>query len=141
MSDTGRGIPPDRLGQLFEPFERMGAEQDSQEGTGLGLALSKGLVEAMGGAIGVEPANEIGSTFWIELQRAEDPLGGAVLEKAERANIAARPRPSRTALYIEDNLSNLKLIERILTRRPEIKLIAAMHVRIGRILPGSTVPI
>jgi len=131
VSDTGRGIPPDRLGQLFEPFERLGAEQDSEEGTGLGLALSKGLVEAMGGAIGVEPANGIGSTFWIELQRAEDPLGGAVLEKAERANIAARPRPSRTALYIEDNLSNLKLIERILTRRPEIKLIAAMHGRIG----------
>ncbi len=132
VSDTGRGIPAERLGRLFEPFERLGVEQEGQEGTGLGLALSKGLVEAMGGAIGVEPAKGKGSTFWIDLQRAEDPAGGALLaEEEKRSGADARPRPARTALYIEDNLSNLKLIQQILTLRPEIKLIAAMHGRMG----------
>lgn len=131
VSDTGRGIPAERLGQLFEPFERLGAEQTSEEGTGLGLALSKRLVEAMGGAIGVESAPGKGSTFWVDLQLAEDPVGRARVAKQEPPDIEERQAPSRTALYIEDNLSNLKLVQRILTQRPEIKLIAAMHGRMG----------
>jgi len=131
IADTGRGIPSDRLGQLFEAFERLGAEQTSEEGTGLGLALSKGLVEAMGGAIGVDSVPGKGSTFWVDLQRAEDPVEGARLAPEERPDIEERPRPLRTALYIEDNLSNLKLVQHILTQRPEIRLIPAMHGRMG----------
>ena len=131
VSDTGRGIPPDRLGQLFEPFERLGAEQEGQEGTGLGLALSKRLVEAMGGSIGVDPAQGKGSTFWIDLQEAQDPADGAEVGEAARPATKDPSRPRRTALYIEDNLSNLKLIQRILARRPEIKVIAAMRGRLG----------
>jgi PAS domain S-box-containing protein len=133
VSDTGQGIPADRLDRLFEPFERLGAEQTHPEGTGLGLALSKRLVEAMGGVIGMEPAAGQGSVFWVELQQAEDPAERArVLENAAGPDdTPSRPRPSRTALYIEDNLSNLKLIQKVLTQRPEIRLIAAMHGRMG----------
>lgn len=133
VSDTGGGIPQEKRGKLFEPFERLGTEQAHPEGTGLGLALSKRLVEAMGGAIGMESTPGQGSVFWVDLQRAEDPAGRAHLpEDGERPDdTPSRPRPSRTALYIEDNLSNLKLIQGVLTRRPEIRLIAAMHGRMG----------
>jgi len=131
VSDTGRGIPADRLDLLFEPFERLGVEQTHPEGTGLGLALSKRLVEAMGGAIGMTSTVGEGSVFWIDLQRAEDPAERADIPEDAGDDTTSRPRPSRTALYIEDNLSNLKLIQRVLTQRPEIKLIAAMHGRMG----------
>jgi PAS domain S-box-containing protein len=130
VSDTGGGIPRERQAQLFEPFERLGAEQGGEEGTGLGLALSKGLVEAMGGAIGMESTPGKGSVFWVELDRAGDPFGLAQVAET-RSDFGKRPRPSRTALYIEDNLSNLKLIQGVLERRSEIRLISAMHGRMG----------
>lgn len=131
VSDTGRGIPQERLGQLFEPFERLGAEDSGEEGTGLGLALSKRLVEAMGGSIGVRSETRKGSTFWIDLRRAEDPAAHLEDDEEVPEERQGAPRPTRTALYIEDNLSNLKLIQRVLARRPEIKLIAAMQGRSG----------
>jgi PAS domain S-box-containing protein len=133
VSDTGRGIPPDRHDKLFEPFERLGAEQGTEEGTGLGLALSKRLIEAMGGAIGMESTPGEGSVFWFEVRLAEDPSAGMELSEGgvDGDGHARRTRASRTALYIEDNLSNLKLIQGVLARRPEVRLIAAMHGRMG----------
>jgi PAS domain S-box-containing protein len=131
VSDTGPGIPTEKLDDLFEPFERLGAEQAHPEGTGLGLALSQRLAEAMGGSIGVETAPGQGSTFWIDLQRAEDPLSRVALAENQRPKPARRSNASRTALYIEDNLSNLKLIEGILSQRPEVRLISTMHGRMG----------
>src|SRR5207302_10359957 len=72
VSDTGAGIAPERLERLFTPCERLGAEQTGVEGVGLGLALSKGLVEAMGGTLGVESALDRGSAFWVEFPVVED---------------------------------------------------------------------
>ncbi len=133
VTDTGPGIPPDKLTRLFTPFDRLGAEQSEVEGTGLGLSLAKHLVEAMGGTLGVESAPGRGSTFWVELAIAESPLER--LEQAdERVPAPVRtdtPRAARAVLYIEDNLSNLRLIERLLVHRPEVRLIPAMQGSLG----------
>ena len=129
VRDTGPGIPPDKLGQLFTPFERLGAEATGVSGTGLGLALSKGLVDAMGGAIGVESTPGQGSLFWVELRRAAAPE--ADWEALEEGEAPKLPSRMGTVLYVEDNLSNLQLIERLLARRPGIKLLSAMQGRLG----------
>ena len=133
VTDTGPGIPQDKIGRLFTPFDRLGAEQSEVEGTGLGLSLSKRLVGAMGGTLGVDSVPGRGSTFWLEFPVVESPL-----ERLEKAGgdlpAPVEPEPSRKArvvLYIEDNLSNLKLIQRLLAHRPEVRLIPAMQGRLG----------
>jgi protein-histidine pros-kinase len=132
VRDTGFGIPPDKLERLFQPFDRLGAETTEVEGTGLGLALSRGLVEAMGGAITVESDVDVGSTFYVELALAEDPLERQRRLAAEAA-LPEQPVPTspRTVLYIEDNLPNLELVEQIFARRANVKLVAAMQGRLG----------
>lgn len=131
VSDTGAGIPAHKLQQLFIPFERLGAEQGGVEGTGLGLALSKRLAELMGGAMGVESYPGKGSTFWVELSIVPGPLETAGANIFEADPAALTQRPQRNVLYIEDNLSNLQLVERLLARRPEVKLLAAMQAGLG----------
>ena len=128
VSDFGPGIASDKIGLLFKPFERLGAEQSNVEGTGLGLALARRLVEAMGGTIDVESAPGHGSTFAIVLPQGARP--GATVA-AERATVEAGPAGALSVLYIEDNLSNLKLVERILLRRPQVDLIPAMQASLG----------
>ena len=129
--DTGTGIPRHKMGAVFKPFDRLGAERTAIEGTGLGLALSRRLVEAMGGRITVSSAPE-GSTFSVHLERAERP---AALERAsggERAAGSGDPgAEARTIIYIEDNISNLRLVEHILERRPGVRLHAALQGRLG----------
>lgn len=131
--DTGPGIPPERLGRLFTPFERLGAEQTGVEGTGLGLALSKRLVEAMKGTIGVESTVGQGSTFWLELPVAEGPLERLQRtgEGIQAPTAAGALEEGQNLLYIEDNLSNLQLIRRVLAQRPQVKLISAMQGQMG----------
>ena len=133
IRDTGPGIKPDSLSKLFTPFERLGAEQTGVEGTGLGLALSKRLLEMMGGSIGVENNPDRGSTFWMELPLVQDPV--QQLETAMPAvSTAVRPaqqQRQRIVLYVEDNLSNITLIEHIVVHRPHVKLVAAMQGRLG----------
>ena len=134
VADTGRGISAKNLGKLFVPFERLEVGDTVSEGTGLGLSLSKHLIEAMGGAIGVESVPGKGSTFWVELPLI--PAKSAATARkldAPVSNLAEEPRAPapRTLLYIEDNLSNLRLVERILARRPEVTLISAMQGRLG----------
>jgi signal transduction histidine kinase len=73
VCDTGPGIPPERIEKLFVPFERLGADRMGIEGTGLGLALSRRLVEAMGGTLAVESTVGTGSKFWFELASVESP--------------------------------------------------------------------
>ncbi len=127
VTDTGPGIPADKLGRLFQAFDRLGAEATEVQGTGLGLALSKTLVEAMQGSLGVESAVGQGSTFWGEMPVVEAPS-----ERVKRTGQASWPEgptetPARTVLYAEDNLSNLRLVEHILAHRPAIKLLTAMQ--------------
>jgi len=131
VTDEGPGIPPEMMDRLFVPFERLGAEGTGVEGTGLGLALSKRLMEAMGGALGVDSAPGRGSTFFIELPLAEAP--GASEEETEAAGPlpSGGPKRAHTLLYIEDNTANLKLIERALTFRPDLGLLSAMQGSLG----------
>jgi PAS domain S-box-containing protein len=132
VTDTGPGIAPDKLPRLFTPFERLGAEQTDVEGTGLGLTLSQRLMQAMGGSIGVESAVGQGSTFWIELPHTQSPLDSLSRRKTVTLlNAADEPGEERTVLYIEDNLSNLRLIEEILAEHPNIKLLTAMQGQMG----------
>lgn len=133
--DTGRGIPAERMEQLFDPFERLGAEESHVAGTGLGLALSKRLVEAMGGTISVVSEPGAGSTFAVELAAArETPVDVEDQSPPAEENAPSPTSTSRTILYIEDNLSNLKLVERLVARRPGIALVTAMQGSIGMTL-------
>jgi PAS domain S-box-containing protein len=131
VADTGHGIAAERLGLLFVPFERLGAEGTDVEGTGIGLALSKRLAEAMGGTIGATSSLGQGSVFSLELPRVEGPV-----ERYERLNGGAHTTVAAAALrhrvlHIEDNLSNLKLVERIFAQRPDVEVIAALHGSLG----------
>ncbi len=131
MVDTGLGISSEGLEQLFAPFERLGADRSGIEGSGLGLALSRRLVELMGGSIGVDSRLGEGSTFHVDLPMTAPPADS--LEPAEQRHEEPSERSAapRTLLYIEDNLSNLRLIERILEHRPEVRLISAMQGSVG----------
>ena len=133
VTDTGPGISPEKLARLFTPFERLGAEQAGIEGTGLGLSLSKRLAEAMHGTLGVESTVGRGSSFWIELQAAQHQLAASDSRSESAATGKAVPslRSARTLLCIEDNLSNLALIEKLLAGRPEITLLSAMQGQMG----------
>lgn len=130
ITNTGPGIPPEKRSRLFSPFDRLGAEKTAMEGTGLGLALSKGLTEAMNGTIGEsQPAS--GASFWIEFLRVEDP-GDLLLQTGHNgASSIVALATQKTLLYIEDNLSNLTLIEDLLSEYPPIKLISAMQGLLG----------
>jgi len=132
VSDTGPGIAAEEREKLFLPFERLTGESLAVEGTGLGLALSKGLVEAMGGVIGVDSTVGKGSTFWFDLMAAESPaalhpeLEG--LAGADSGEAAAR---SVLVLYIEDNPANMALMKRLTETRPGVQLIGAPQARLG----------
>lgn len=119
IADTGVGIPEDKLGRLFTPFERLGAEQSSVEGTGLGLALAKGLAEAMNGVITVESVVDEGSTFTLELPTC---VGAALAEDVDTSATVPAAHRGGLVVYVEDNLSNLRLMEKVLARRPGIRL-------------------
>ncbi len=133
IADTGIGIAPEQLVKLFEPFERLGAELTQIEGTGLGLALSKRLLEAMGGTIEVASESGTGTAVTIELAGAQRPTGAHEpgTHDREPAELGDRASKRQVVLYIEDNLSNLTLVERILQRYPAVELLPAMQATIG----------
>ena len=127
VRDTGAGLPPDMLIQLFQSFNRLGRETTAEEGTGIGLVMSKRLVEMMGGAIGVESTVGLGSVFWFELNSAVTPK--LLLDHAQSPEITQAQRQDgtalRTLLYVEDNPANLKLVEQLIARRPDMRLLSA----------------
>jgi PAS domain S-box-containing protein len=132
VRDTGAGLPPDMLSQLFQPFNRLGQERGGEEGTGIGLVMSKRLVELMGGLIGVESTVGLGSVFWFELNATVEPK----LPETERPPAIASAQLTnggapRTLLYVEDNPANLKLIEQLIARRPDIRLLVARDGNLG----------
>jgi PAS domain S-box-containing protein len=124
VADTGPGLSEEQQKRLFQPFERLGAERTTVQGTGLGLALTKKLVDAMGGDIGVETAPGKGSTFWIMLDRAAAEARPRISRELE---VAAPVTTSHTVLYVEDNLATISLMEQIFSMRPQIRLITAMQ--------------
>ena len=132
VRDTGAGLAPEQLAQLFQPFNRLGKEAGAEEGTGIGLVVTKRLVEMMGGAIGVDSTVGVGSVFWIELnltaapQLAAPEEQGVVHAQAQAAD--ARPR---TLLYVEDNPANLELVEQLIARRPDLRLLSAADGDLG----------
>jgi CheY-like chemotaxis protein len=127
VTDTGAGLTPDKLSQLFQPFNRLGQEATVEEGTGIGLVVCKRLVELMGGIIGVESAVGKGSCFWIELNLTAQPRPTA--DAAAGTTVARTQVPVdasvRTLLYVEDNPANLMLVEDLIARRPDIRLLNA----------------
>ncbi len=132
ISDTGKGLHPEQLKQLFQPFNRLGQENGVEEGTGIGLVLSKQLVELMDGEIGMESTVGVGSVFWFELSSAAETR-----VDTNKINMAtAQPRQSRkaqlhTVLYIEDNSANLELVKQIIERLPDVELLTAVDGNSG----------
>ncbi len=138
VMDTGSGIDPDRIAQLFEPFERLGAETSGVEGTGLGLALTKQLMDRLGGSIGVQSRPREGSTFWIDLPVTHPP---AAPDASAEPDAAGRVTAGgRTLLLVEDNLANLNVVEAMLRRRPDVSVIPAMQGRLALELAYQHVP-
>jgi PAS domain S-box-containing protein len=126
VEDTGEGLSPADIAQLFKPFNRLGQAATAEEGTGIGLVVSKRLVELMGGVIGVESKVGKGSVFWIELNLTEpQPAVSAVETSALAPKTSAADARLRTLLYVEDNPANLMLVEDLIGRRADIQLLIA----------------
>jgi K+-sensing histidine kinase KdpD len=132
VKDSGPGIHAAKLQQIFQPFNRLDAENNGIEGTGIGLTITRRIVEMMGGIVDVESETGVGSTFWIELpleksipvNQSHSPASSAMpgQEKDEAQHIV---------LYIEDNPSNLRLMAQVLGRRKHIHLLTAHTPELG----------
>ena len=133
MKDTGSGLTSAKLTQLFQPFNRLGQEAGSIAGTDIGLVVTKRLAELMDGALGVGSKVGEGSVFWLELRPAVAPdleTKSVPFENPLPAS-AANGAPRRTLLYVEDNPANLKLIEQLVERRTDIRLLTAVNGTLG----------
>ena len=136
IEDTGNGMTPAQLAQLFQPFNRLGQEGSNVEGTGIGLVVTKQLVEMMGGAIGVESQVGVGSVFWIELPASSAPVlllekSEVVAQKAQISSTTQLQSVQRSLLYVEDNPANFALVEQLIARRQDISLLGAADGHLG----------
>jgi CheY-like chemotaxis protein len=129
IEDSGAGLHPEEIAQLFQPFNRLGQDAGSEEGTGIGLVLSKQLVELMGGAIGVKSTVGVGSVFWFELNAVTEPqlsMEGSGIMALVQLPVLNGAQP-HSLLYVEDNPANMKLVEDIISRYPNIQLLTAVN--------------
>jgi CheY-like chemotaxis protein len=142
VCDTGAGLSAEKLAQLFQSFNRLGQEASGEEGTGIGLVVSKRLMELMQGQIGVDSQVGKGSVFWIELITDADPHAEfckAVPNAAVESAMPAGTRP-RLLLYVEDNTANVKLIEQLISRRKDMRLLTAGNGKDGIALARGYLP-
>ncbi|MDH4120913.1 MAG: PAS domain S-box protein [Deltaproteobacteria bacterium] len=137
VTDTGKGIPAAKQAQVFLPFNRLGMEMSSVEGTGIGLAISKKITELMQGSIGMESREGEGSSFWVEFPQAE-PMEITPEASSREEHQGGNTGPhgiasgaSKLVLYVEDNPDNLRLMTKILAQRPDIRLLTAPSAEIG----------
>jgi CheY-like chemotaxis protein/anti-sigma regulatory factor (Ser/Thr protein kinase) len=131
VSDTGPGIAESAQSRLFRPFERLSAEQSEVEGSGLGLALTQHLMTAMSGQIGVSSRVGEGSSFWIELPTSGSPSTHHKRSSRSVDRPPIGPVGDKIVLYIEDNPSNIRLVEGLMEKRPGVELFVAMQGRLG----------
>ena len=142
VRDTGVGLTPEQLAQLFQPFNRLGKEGGPEEGTGIGLVVTKRLVELMGGNIGAASIPGAGSVFWVEFPVAAAPLL-ALMEAAQAATlapVALDGRPLRTVQYVEDNQANLEVVAQLIARRQDLRLLTAGNGHLGVEYARACVP-
>jgi signal transduction histidine kinase/CheY-like chemotaxis protein len=133
VSDTGAGLSSEKIAQLFQPFNRLGQEAAGIAGTGIGLVVTKRLAELMEGVLGVQSVPGTGSVFWCELISSNAPRlildsPAALAQDEPQMSAAARPR---SVLYVEDNPANMKLVEQLIARRPDIQLLTAVNGQSG----------
>lgn len=143
VSDTGLGLAPELVEQLFQPFNRLGQEANGAEGTGIGLVVSKQLVELMGGQIGVQSEVGAGSTFWFDLPlaaQASPTTHGADAIKSTARSPRGADSSQRTLLYVEDNAANLELVEHLIARRSDLTLLIATDGHTGVQLAREQLP-
>lgn len=142
VSDTGLGLAPEKLAQLFQPFNRLGQESSGKQGTGIGLVMTKRLVELMGGFIGVESTVGQGSTFSVDWLRAVEPQLAASADppSVQEMQPLVRDPAQRTLLYVEDNPANLRLVEHLVARRPGLHLLSASDATRGIRLAREHLP-
>jgi signal transduction histidine kinase/ActR/RegA family two-component response regulator len=133
IRDTGEGLDPAQLAQLFQPFNRLGKEASAEEGTGIGLVVSKRLIDLMGGSIGADSAVGVGSEFWIELAQTTAPqlLARGIEQAIQTPSAGADDAPRDLVLHVEDNPANLELVEQIIGRRTDLKLLSAADGHLG----------
>ena len=141
IKDSGQGLSPEKLSQLFQPFNRLGQENGAEEGTGIGLVVTKQLVEMMGGTIGVESSVGVGSEFWIEVIGDVMPqlANGHSLQAQAQAQ-AQSSMSQRTLLYVEDNAANLMLVEQIIEGQPQVRMLSARDGNLGIAMARTQLP-
>jgi PAS domain S-box-containing protein len=129
IKDTGAGLAPEQLEQLFQPFNRLGQEANRGEGTGIGLVVTKKLVELMEGTIGVESSVGVGSLFWVELKTSGLPelAIDSMTAVQDQAPVHTLSAQQRTLLYVEDNPGNLLLVEQLIEQHNDWKLVKAIN--------------